>query len=63
MIFFGLMDLNEGVNTNGNGLDIAVGRMIVDAKQADEMVNKVIDYYDLKSYGSWRNNFCFVLMI
>jgi hypothetical protein len=59
--FFGLMDLNEGVNANGNGLDIAVGRMIVsDAKQADEMVNKVIDYYDLKSYGSWRNNLLFI---
>ena len=59
--FFGLMDLNEGVNSNGSGLDIAVGRMIVsDAKEADEMVNKVIEYHDLKSYGSWRNNLVFI---
>ncbi|CAM3978215.1 type IX secretion system sortase PorU [Flavobacterium antarcticum] len=59
--FFGLMDLNEGVNSNGSGLDIAVGRMIVaNAKEADEMVNKVIDYHDIKSYGSWRNNLIFI---
>ncbi len=59
--FFGLMDLNEGVNSNGSGLDIAVGRMIVaNAKEADEMVNKVIEYHDLKSYGSWRNNLIFI---
>ena len=66
--FYGLMDSDEGridfVNTFGNwsmnvkGLDIAVGRMIVkDAQQAEEMVNKVIEYHDIKSYGSWRNNY------
>jgi len=65
--FFGLMDPDEGridsYNTLGGvtfefgGSDIAVGRMIVnDNKQADEIVTKVIDYHDLKSYGSWRNN-------
>ena len=59
--FFGLMDLNEGVNSNGSGLDIAVGRIIAsDAKEADDMVNKIIDYHDLKSYGSWRNNLIFI---
>ena len=59
--FFGLMDFNEGANSNGSGLDIAVGRMIVaDAKEADEMVNKVIEYHDLKSYGNWRNNLIFI---
>ena len=59
--FFGLMDLNEGVNSNGSGLDIAVGRIIAsNAKEADQMVNKVIEYHDLKSYGSWRNNLIFI---
>ncbi|MFV8336483.1 type IX secretion system sortase PorU [Flavobacterium sp. RSP29] len=60
--FFGLMDDGEGnVVTYFGGIDIAVGRMLVnDAKQADEMVNKVIEYHDLKSYGSWRNNFALV---
>lgn len=60
--FFGLMDANEG-NIVGSfgGVDIAVGRMIVnDSKQADEMVQKVIDYHDIKSYGNWRNNFVLI---
>jgi hypothetical protein len=60
--FFGLMDPSEGnVTSFFGGIDIAVGRMLVnDTKQADEMVNKVIEYHDLKSYGSWRNNFVLV---
>ena len=60
--FFGLMDPTEGnVVSYFGGIDIAVGRMLVnDAKQAEEMVNKVIEYHDLKSYGSWRNNFALV---
>ena len=56
--FFGLMDINEGnIVSYFGGIDIAVGRMLVnDTKQADEMVNKIIEYHDIKSYGSWRNN-------
>ena len=56
--FYGLMDSNEGnIISYFGGIDIAVGRMLVnDTKQADEMVNKIIEYHDLKSYGSWRNN-------
>ena len=63
--FYAMMDSDEGrIDTFGSsffdvgGTDIAVGRMIVSsAQQADEMVNKVIEYHDLKSYGSWRNNY------
>ncbi|MFV8341328.1 type IX secretion system sortase PorU [Flavobacterium sp. XS2P39] len=60
--FYGLMDPNEGnIISFFGGIDIAVGRMLVnDIKQADEMVQKVIEYHDLKSYGSWRNNFVLV---
>ncbi|MDD5150344.1 MAG: type IX secretion system sortase PorU [Flavobacterium sp.] len=56
--FYGLMDASEGnIGSFFGGIDIAVGRMLNnDAKQADEMVNKIIEYHDLKSYGSWRNN-------
>ena len=61
--FFGLMDAGEG-NMGPEipkGIDIAVGRMIHDnAQQADEMVNKVIEYHDIKSYGSWRNNYLMI---
>ncbi|MDN3676370.1 type IX secretion system sortase PorU [Flavobacterium paronense] len=70
--FFGMMDDDEGrldySNSSYNGgtniifdlggIDIAVGRMIVSTtQQAEEMVNKVIEYHDLKSYGSWRTNY------
>lgn len=60
--FFGMMDNNEGlIEFQFGGPDIAVGRMIVSTpKQADEMVNKVIEYHDLKSYGNWRNNYTFI---
>lgn len=60
--FFGLMDDNEGdLDTNYPTriglIDVAVGRMIGSTTtQADQLVNKVIDYHDIQSYGSWRNN-------
>ena len=60
--FFGLMDSNEGnITSSFGGIDIAVGRMLNnDAAQAEEMVNKVLEYHDVKSYGSWRNNFVMI---
>lgn len=61
--FFGMMDANEGDNFayGSNGLDVAVGRMIVSSnQQADDMVNKVMAYHDIKSYGSWRNNYVYI---
>ncbi len=60
--FFGLMDASEGnIGSFYGGIDIAVGRMINDnTSQADEMVNKVIEYYDVKSYGGWRNNYVMI---
>jgi hypothetical protein len=56
--FFALMDPTEGDPIYGFAADIAVGRMLVSSpQQASEMVNKVIEYHDPKSFGSWRNNF------
>jgi hypothetical protein len=70
--FYGMMDANEGridsanspsngptnFSYNFTGVDIAIGRMIVSSsQQAEEMINKVIEYHDIKSYGSWRNNY------
>jgi len=56
--FYGLMDSNEGIVVSPfGGIDIAVGRMLLsDNAQAAEMVNKVLEYHDVKSYGNWRNN-------
>jgi hypothetical protein len=31
--------------------------LIYSAHQSEEIVFKVIEYYDIKSYGSWRNNY------
>ena len=63
--FFVYMDNNDGyVKFDATrddligDMDIAVGRMIANsAQQADELVTKVIEYHDFKSYGNWRNNF------
>lgn len=56
--FYGLMDDNEGnITSFYGGIDIATGRMLAeDNAQAEEMVNKVIEYHNIKSYGNWRNN-------
>ena len=57
--FFGYMDPTEGnIAYFFGGIDIAVGRMLVTTNaQAEEMINKVFEYNDLKSYGNWRNNY------
>jgi hypothetical protein len=57
--FFGYMDPSEGnIAYYFGGIDIAVGRMLVSSNaQAEEMINKVFEYNDLKSYGNWRNNY------
>ena len=57
--FYGLMDDTEGPMIGGmDGIDIAVGRMLVSSvQQANEMVDKVVEYHDEKSYGRWRNNY------
>jgi hypothetical protein len=60
--FYGLMDDNEGnVISFFGGIDIATGRMLIsDNAQAEEMVNKVLEYHNSKSYGNWRNNFVLI---
>jgi len=55
--FFGLMQPNEGRLLIGSTekIDIAVGRMLVsDRVQADQMVNKVLEYESPEAYGRWR---------
>lgn len=55
--YFGMMDDSEGSMLASDKADVAVGRMLVSTtQQAEEMVQKVFDYYDEKSYGRWRNN-------
>jgi len=56
--FFTLMEDNEGdMISSADHMDLAVGRMLVSSNvQAAEMVNKVYEYHDEKSYKRWRNN-------
>ncbi len=60
--FFGIMGANGGnMNITSDDLDIAVGRMIVSTPvQAEQMVNKVLEYHDKKSAGNWRNSYVFI---
>jgi len=59
--FYAMMDDNEGLMNPSGKMDLAVGRMLVsDLNQAREMVEKVIEYHDIKSYGRWRNNFTLI---
>lgn len=57
--YFGFMDPTEGnvSPSSGESLDIAVGRILASGLiQAEQLVNKVLDYFDKESYGKWRNN-------
>ncbi len=60
--FFVMMDDNEGsMLSSADMMDIAVGRMLVNnLTQANDMVNKVLEYHDHQSYGRWRNNFTLI---
>lgn len=59
--FFVLMHDDEGTMIGPKGIDVAVGRMLVNSpEQADQMVNKVIEYHDEKSFGRWRNKYVIV---
>ena len=54
--FFGMMDLGEGMMTNSNKLDIAVGRILADSNsRAKELVDKIETYYSQNSFSDWRN--------
>lgn len=59
--FYGMMDENEGNMNSNEKLDIAVGRIIADnVSQANDMVNKIINYESAVAFGNWRNNFVLV---
>lgn len=58
--FFVLLDEEEGDITNQfyTGLDIAVGRMTVTTlQQANQTVDKVVNYYTVENTGRWKNNY------
>lgn len=55
--YFVLLDDNEGNMNYFQGLDVAVGRIIASSSsQADQMVNKIVQYYDRSALGKWKGN-------
>ena len=46
---------------SSDGMDIGVGRMVVQSiSEAEAMVDKVVNYKSENSFGEWRTNICFV---
>jgi hypothetical protein len=63
--FFGMMDDNEGDFTVGKGSgdlqDVAIGRMPVKSiEEARVSIDKTLTYYDVESFGDWRNHISLV---
>lgn len=61
--YFGFLDENEGSNLifNPGDLDIAIGRIPVHTlNEANGVVDKLIHYTTLPSFGDWRNDLTFV---
>ncbi|WP_298541541.1 type IX secretion system sortase PorU [uncultured Aquimarina sp.] len=55
--FFAMMDPEEGEMKSTDDLDIVLGRILVDTDiMAGDVVDKIIRYYQRKSFGDWRNN-------
>ena len=51
-----MMDDGEGLMTNSNKLDIAVGRILADSNErARDLVDKIETYYSENSLSDWRN--------
>ncbi len=59
--FYATLDPNEGILASSDKLDLAVGRILVDAPDnANVAVDKIIEYNNRSSYGSWRNRHLYV---
>lgn len=61
--FIAFLDPLEGGQSSigHDGIDIGVGRLVVQTEaQAEEMVDKIIHYASSNSLGDWRTNICFV---
>ncbi|WP_372746105.1 type IX secretion system sortase PorU [Lutibacter sp.] len=55
--FYGMMDSNEGDLSSYNRQDIATGRIPVsNVLEAQQVVDKLLQYYGKKSYGDWNSN-------
>ena len=61
--FIAYLDASEGAQEtmSSDDMDIGVGRMVVQSiSEAEAMVDKVVNYKSVNSFGDWRSNICFV---
>ena len=59
--YYGLLDINEGTWNNPEMVDIAIGRLPVKTQdEANNVVNKILNYNTSSSMKEWRNNFVFI---
>jgi len=58
--YFGLLDEEEGLFTY-DLVDIGIGRFpVATLSEANILVDKVEEYYNISSFGSWRNDIAFI---
>ena len=58
--YFGFLDDNEGQNISSGVLDLGIGRFPVSSvTQAEDAVNKVLNYMDNKQFGNWKTKLIF----
>jgi len=61
--FFGYLSANDGniENNNSKELEISVGRLPAEnEKEADVLLEKLLNYEQPASFGNWRNNLVFL---
>jgi hypothetical protein len=59
--YYGMMDENEGSLSSNERQDVVTGRIpVTEPLQASQVVNKILNYYNSSSLGSWRNQITLV---
>lgn len=59
--YFGVLNDSKGHNIVVDKMDIAVGRFtVLTEQQANDVVNKTINYMQNEQKGIWKNQLCFV---
>ncbi|MBP9583553.1 MAG: type IX secretion system sortase PorU, partial [Ignavibacterium sp.] len=55
--YYGMMDEEEGELSYFEKQDVATGRIpVTDVLEAENVVDKILNYYSQNAYGSWRTN-------
>lgn len=59
--FFAMMEDNEGTMSPSHSIDLATGRIpVTSIQQATEVVDKILNYYEVEALGDWRNTITLV---